>query len=412
MAWRCSWLAVLLGWAAASAALADGEIVPPRDYKGSLEERAQEAIIIFEGSEAPGEATEDVILRIQVVGHVEKFAWIIPFPGEPTIAKEEPKLFAELFDYVEARRASLHTKKPGTKFAGADAEAVPAEAEVEVLSRKVVGSFDTAVVREKAAGALNRWLEGEGFQTLRDAEDVVGFYRRKGYVFACIKVSDVALEKDKPVDSHPLRFSFRTGGRDGIFYPMRMTGLQSQPFDVNLYVFYRAWLNDRLSRYGYVHRGFRLHYRDWDTRACKPNAGKTWSDAEGDPFLRSMAGRIPTVQKLFQKLHPGSRYYLTNLQARQMVPAEVRQWPDDLWLFPYYVNRKFVPFDARPGGPASGAWPAARGAQATEQGGAVARVTWAGTFLFGIVGLGLGVGLVVLVAGVVGCAYFHRRQSR
>ena len=42
--------------------------------------------------------------------------------------------------------------------------------------------------------------------------------------------------------------------------------------------------------------------------------------------------------------------------ARQS-PAEVRQWADDLWLFPYYVDRKFVPYDARPGGPASAAWP-------------------------------------------------------
>ena len=348
-----------------SRVLADGKIVPPRDYKGSLEERTQEAIIIFHGSEKPGEATEDVILKIRVEGHVEKFAWIVPFPNEPRIEKEAPELFAELFNYVEARRASMQGKGKGAKFA-AD-EAKPGARGVEVLSRRVVGSFDTAVVREKVAGALNKWLEAEGFQTLPDAEDVIGFYRRKGYVFACIKVSDAELEKDKPVDSHPLRFTFKTGGRDGIFYPMKMTGLQSQPFDVNLYVFYGAWLNDRINRFGYIHRGFRLHYRDWDTRACKPNAGKTWSDPEGDPFLRSMAGRIPMVRKLMQKLHPGERYYLTNLQAMRLVPAEVRQWADDLWLFPYYTTRKFVPFDARPGGPASGAWPTETGARPEEK---------------------------------------------
>lgn len=407
MAWRCSWLAVLLGWAAASVALADGEIVPPRDYKGSLEEQAQEAIIIFQGAEEPGEATEDIILKIRVEGHVERFAWIIPFPSEPTIAKEDPKLFEELYAYVAARRARPHKKKG--KYAGGDAEAVPAEAEVEVLSRKVVGSFDTVVVREKAAGALNRWLEQEGFQTLADAEDVIGFYRQKGYVFACIKVSDVELEKDKPIDSHPLRFSFKTGGRDGIFYPMKMTGLQSRAFDVNLCVFYRAWLNDRLNKFGYVHRGFVLHYRDWDTPACKPNAGKTWSDPEGDPFLRSMAGRIPTVKALFQKLHPGERYYLTNLQARRMVPAAVRQWPDDLWLFPYYTRRGFVPFDARPGGCAAGAYRAETGARPAGEGEGVYRGTWAGVSAVAIVGLGLGVGLVVLVAGVVGCVYFRKQ---
>jgi len=333
-------------------ATADGKVVPPRDYKGSLEERAQEAIIIFEGSQEKGGATEDLILKIRLAGHVEKFAWIIPFPNEPRIEKESPKLFQELFDYVEVRTRRWH-KKAGSKL---DAEAKPAARGVDVLSRRVVGSFDTAVVREKVAGALNRWLEQEGFQTLPNADDVIGFYRGKGYVFACIKVSDAELAKDKPVESHPLRFTFRTGGRDGVFYPMKMTGLQAERFDVNLYVFYRAWLNDRLNKFGYVHSGFHLRHRDWDTRRCKPNAGKTWSDPAGDVYLAPMARRIPTVTKLFQKLHPGKRYYLTNIQASRLTPSDVRQWADDLWLFPYYVDRAFVPYDARPGGPAATAW--------------------------------------------------------
>ena len=346
--------ALLCARAVPRAALADGKVVPPRDYKGSLEERAQEAIILFEGSQDKGGATEDLILKIQVHGSAKSFAWVIPFPNEPRIEKESPKLFQELFDYVEARTYRAH-KGEGSKLKGMEAK--PAARGVDVLSRRVVGSFDTAVVRERVAGALNQWLDKEGFQRLSDAEDVIGFYRTKGYVFACIKVSDAEMAKDKPVDSHPLRFSFRTGGRDGIFYPMRMTGLQTERFDVDLYVFYGAWLNDRLSKFGYVHRGFRLRYRDWDTPRCKPNAGKTWSDPHGDPFLMSMAHRVPTVAKLFQKLHPGQRYYLTNIQASRLVPSEVRQWADDLWLFPYYVDRKFVPYDARPGGPASAAWP-------------------------------------------------------
>jgi hypothetical protein len=40
-------------------------------------------------------------------------------------------------------------------------------------------------------------------------------------------------------------------------------------------------------------------------------------------------------------------------------PEAVRQWSDDLWLFPYYVDKNFVPYDARPGGPAAIAWPGA-----------------------------------------------------
>ena len=73
-----------------------------------------------------------------------------------------------------------------------------------------------AVVRENTAGALNNWLEEEGYQRIEDGEDITDFYREKGYVFACIKVDNAQLQSDAPADLHPLRFSFLTGGRDGI----------------------------------------------------------------------------------------------------------------------------------------------------------------------------------------------------
>jgi len=349
-------LLVLLGAAATPrAALGDGKIIPPRDYKGSLEERAQEAIIIFHGSQTRGKAVEDLILKIRVQGSARKFAWVVPFPNEPTITKEDPKLFKELFAYVQSR-TRRYTPSKGAKDATGSARP-EAKQKVEVLSRRIVGSYDTAVVREKEAGALNKWLKAEGFQTLDDAEDVLGFYRKKGYVLACIKVSDAELHKDKPVDSHPLRFTFKTGGRDGIYFPMKMTGLQSEKFDVNLYIFYNAWINDKLNKFGYVHRGFRLRHRDWDTRQCKPNAGKSWSAPKQDAYLKDQADAIPTLTKLFQKLHPGARYYLTNIQASGLKPDDVRKWSDDLWVFPYYTDRRFTPYDARKDGPASAAWP-------------------------------------------------------
>lgn len=63
---------------------ADGIVRPPRDYKGSLTEKAQEAIIIFQGSETPDEATEDLILKITIEGDVDQFGWIVP-QGDCTI---------------------------------------------------------------------------------------------------------------------------------------------------------------------------------------------------------------------------------------------------------------------------------------------------------------------------------------
>ena len=98
-------------------AWADGKTVGPavyqgRPYQGSVEEHVQEAILIFHDSEKLGEAREDLILRISVQGEVSNFAWVVPFPNEPQVTKEDAKLFTELYDYVEARLASRFDYAP------------------------------------------------------------------------------------------------------------------------------------------------------------------------------------------------------------------------------------------------------------------------------------------------------------
>jgi hypothetical protein len=391
--------------AACVAARADGKLIGPATYQGvpynrSPQEQAQEAILIFRAGGPDRSAVEDLILRVTVEGEADRFAWVIPFPAEPQIAREDAALFKELYEYVETRRAQRHAAaKRGSNGLSAEAKPAATKDDVEVLSRKTVGSYDTAVVRERKAGALDRWLTAEGYQPLGEgAEDVVGFYRDRGDVFACIKVSDAALSTDPadpPVDLHPLRFTFETGGRDALYFPMKMTGLQQEPFRVNLYVFYGAWLNDALNRYGYVHRGFRLRHRDWDTRACKANAGKTWSAPEHDPYLRDLAHELPKTTALFRKLHPGARFYLTNLYAADLDPADVRAWRDDLWLFPYYTDRSFVPYDARRGGVAAAAWPDAPADEA-----AGAPQPRGSLFVVWVLPLLVMTGLVIVVAAV------------
>ena len=90
------------------------------------------------------------------------------------------------------------------------------------------------------------------------------------------------------------------------------------------------------------------------TRSLLPiSAGKLWSTPTEAPCLRGYAHLIPTVTKMFQELHPGKRYYLTNVYARRVKPSEVLAWNDDLWMFPYYTNRNFVPYGACEGGVAA-----------------------------------------------------------
>lgn len=399
----------LLAWAIACCLVpadltfADGKVVPPRDYRGSLEERAQEAIIIFHESKTMGEATEDLIIKIEVEGDASEFAWVVPLPNEPQVAKEDPRLFRELFNYVESRQRRRPSHAGSMKNSAEKADNEEARP-VTVLQRKIVGDYDVAIVRENLAGGLNPWLEENGYQSLDDAEDVLAFYRDKNYVYACVKVASPELASEDWIDSHPLRFSFKTGGRDGIYFPMKMTGLQTQPFDVNLYVFYRFWINDKKSRFGYAHRGFRMRYRDWDSSECEPDGGKAYSLPEEDPFLRNMAHHLPTVTALFQKLHPGAKYYLTNIQAAGLNPADVRDWRDDLWLFPYYRSPDFVPYDVRGDGISSAAYPHAESDSSSSAGYGYAN-------RFGLPAAIVGVAAFAMIAGVLVFRHLRNRAE-
>ena len=202
---------VALGLAASPApAWADGKVFPPADYRGSLEERAQEAIIIFHGGEKSGEAVEDLILKISVEGDASS-PGSCPFPREPQTAKEDAALFRELFDYVEVRSVRPQPRRrPKSDAAGCQDGGGQAGRSALAEDRR---RFDVAVVRENQPGALNDWLKRERYQPLPDGAAVIEFYRQKGYVFACAKVSDVELQKGHAVELHPLRFTFKTAAR-------------------------------------------------------------------------------------------------------------------------------------------------------------------------------------------------------
>jgi hypothetical protein len=312
-------------------AYADGHVKAPFDYKGSLEERSQEAVLIFDSS--TGKGIEDLILKISVQGNVDRFAWVIPFPNQPAVKEADARIFKELFNYVEY---NLGTGKfvNGKKFGGGGFGGGAFDAPVEVLSRELVGSYDVAVVKENVSGSLNQWLSDEGYQRIDNGGVIIEEYRQSGFVFCCIKVSEATATGNAETNLHPLRFTFETGGRDGIYFPMKLTGLQTDVFDVNLYVFSRRQLNARLNERGYEHRGFRYKYR-------------------GVEHFRTQSTFVPAFRAFLTEFYPAKRFYLTNLQATQLAPAAIREWKNDLWLFPLYSDPKFVPYDTRRGGPAS-----------------------------------------------------------
>jgi hypothetical protein len=296
--------------------IADGTFVPKyeeREYEGSLEQTSQEGIIVYR------EGVEDLILKVTYRGKPQDFAWLIPFPSVPGIFRESKELFAELFAYVE--HAIAEESRGGTFGCGKMKESE--EAGVEVIARKTVGTYDTTTVRERARGALNKWLSENGYAELKDAEKELEHYRRRGWVFAAIKVRE-AVAGQEEVDLHPLRFKFRTRKEDEMVYPLKLSVFQKAPLDVNLYIFTDSMINVDYDERGVFTKQFVARYEEGYSR--------NWSRGQVEGVLPMLYTR-----RFFLKNYPHERFFLTNIQAVDLRPSEIREWNEDLYILPQYV---------------------------------------------------------------------------
>jgi hypothetical protein len=186
----------------------------------------------------------------------------------------------------------------------------------------MVGNYDIAVVEETAPGGLNGWLEQNGFQTL--PEEVVTFCSGKGWVYTAIKVNEAAGTGERVL--HPLHFRFRPDREDAMVYPMKISGTQNAPMDVNLYVFSSSWINVDTDENGTLASGFDARYKEPDSH--------DWSKSDNEPE----ATQLVRVRQFFLKHHAGESFYLTNIHREQLDPAALRGWADDLYITSDYYT--------------------------------------------------------------------------
>ncbi len=313
----CIWLVFPWAVGLAANAFGDGTFVPKyeeQEYEGSLEQTAQEGIIVYK------DGVEDLVLKITYQGKPQDFAWVIPFPSVPEISKESAELFAELFAYVEHAIA----KESGEKAFGCGMKSEEEEGRVEVIARKIVGSYETTTVKEKTKGALNLWLKENGYIELKGAEKELEHYRKLGWVFVAVKVRDAVAAGEQSVDLHPLSFKFATEKQGEMVYPLKVSVFQKAPLDVNLYVFADSMINIDYDENGVLTKGFLPRYREGRSRR--------WSH-------RHVEGVSPmlTTRRFFLRNYPHERFFLTNIQARGLKPADIRDWSEDLYIYPQYV---------------------------------------------------------------------------
>jgi len=190
-----------------------------------LLEPSQKAVIYW------ADGQETLLMQVKYAGAAEDFAWIVPLPSRPEIEVIEPDQspFAELSLFTQ-RRSSQATMGPDSAIS------------VEVIEKKVVGVYEVAVLVSDNAGALNKWLNDNGYSFPKEHQDVLEYYSQKQWVYIAMRIHESALNIDttkklKAGTLQPIRFKFAT---DEMIYPLKISSVNSGYSDLLLYVLAEA----------------------------------------------------------------------------------------------------------------------------------------------------------------------------
>ena len=209
-----------------------------------------------------------------------------------------------LVGIVKSRLAELQSLQ-SLQTLSMDQPPAPSQA-VSILDRKIVGVFETTTIASHDAKALQAWLSQNGFTVPTNAEPVIASYVKDGWVFVATKV-----RRDKPDNEtstpHPLSFTFKT---DKPVYPMRLTGLNSQSLNVDLYVFSNARATAPYFRIESCTRldrpplpsSWHSHPDYWQERNLVHSSTETLNMVH--PLLREWTGDSAVATKLTATLSP------------------------------------------------------------------------------------------------------------
>ncbi len=161
------------------------------------------------------------------------------------------------------------------------------------LASARVGAFETKTISARTSTALLDWLRENEFMISTNAEPVIADYIKQGWVFVASKL---ARENGAVATNsiHPLSFTFRT---QQPVYPMRLTGVDAVPLQVELYVFGPARAGaDHFSVATCVSASFPQE-SGWKSKLSD-------SISVMHPLLREWTLNSPVVTKLSARLSP------------------------------------------------------------------------------------------------------------
>jgi hypothetical protein len=220
---------------------------------------------------------ERLVIETRFTGAGTNFAWVVPLPSQPVVEAASTGLFPTL-QYLfrppithdvpryyitilvvmgvvlALRMIARHVSQPvvvililfvcmflaalllpalSTAKSKAQATSDSANPSVSILDRQLVGVFETTTIASRNPQALQEWLRENGFVVTKNSEPVIADYVKDGWVFVAAKVRRDRAENQTSTP-HPLSFTFKT---ERAVYPMRLTGVDNGPLQVELYVF-------------------------------------------------------------------------------------------------------------------------------------------------------------------------------
>jgi len=210
-------LMVVLTFIFPAFALADGAPIPKPDYY--VTETDQKAVIIEKDSK------EVLILSITFKGDPKDFAWIIPTPTEPEVAKSYDDIFNGLAQIAQAK-TSQEPLAEVSKLGLTQKE----EAPVKVIKTQTIEYYDITTLSSTNAEALSSWLTQNGYQFPEKAASSLEDYINNKWFFVAVKIDPSKLSKtaeEQLVTGHatPLQLTFET---EKLVYPLKISSIIEQ----------------------------------------------------------------------------------------------------------------------------------------------------------------------------------------
>lgn len=206
-------------------------------------------------------------------------AVVLPVPATPTVTALSGGQ-TDVFSRLARATLPLPIDQDGSEDRSG---ATKAAAAIEVLSRATIGGYEVTRLRATRGDALQRWLDGHGYETPKRAIPVLREYVADGWAFVAVRLAD---GPKATAALRPLRISFPSRR---LVYPMRLNAVSAQPVSVEIYV---------AGPHRVIASGFDSFHAGWVETLRPPLPGPVRSLLRG-PFLTKlgMVGKDPAAIK-------------------------------------------------------------------------------------------------------------------